>query len=113
VFSPYFYIFLPLSFVLLPVYFVVADICLFPLDVFLKKRIISKAKKKISSFPHLKVIAITGSYGKTTTKEILKTTLTPSFRVLATEGTKNTPLGISRLILDELNSTHEIFIVEM
>jgi len=112
-FSWVYYIFFPFCFFLLPLSFIVANICLYPIDTYLKNRIISQAKKKIASFPHLKVIAITWSYGKTTTKEILKTTLSPSFNVLATEGTKNTPLGISRLILDELNTSHEIFIVEM
>lgn len=97
----------------LPLYFIISNFLISPLDIYLKKRIISQAKSKLSEFPKLKVIAITGSYGKTTTKEILKTTLRESYEVLATEGTKNTPLGISRLILSELKASHEIFIVEM
>lgn len=109
----FYYIFLPVAFLLLPLYFIISNFLISPLDIYLKKRIISQAKSKLSEFPELKVIAITGSYGKTTTKEILKTTLWESFEVLATEGTKNTPLGISRLILSQLRATHEIFIVEM
>ena len=94
-------------------YFVISSILISPLDSYLKKRIIRQAKAKLREFPQLKVIAITGSYGKTTTKEILTTILSESFEVLATEGTKNTPLGISRLILNHLNEKHEICIVEM
>jgi len=97
----------------IPLYFVIANIFISPIDSYIKKRIITKAKKKISQFPNLKIIAITGSMGKTTTKEFLHTILQEKFNVLATQGTKNTPLWISRLILQELNQDHEIFIVEM
>lgn len=97
----------------MPVYFVGANICIAPLDHYLKNYIIEKAKMKIREYKNLKVIAITGSFGKTTTKEILKTILQEKYNVLATEGTKNTPLGISRLILSELTIEHHIFIVEM
>jgi len=99
--------------IFLPLYFVVANIVIAPLDTYLKKRIIIKARQKISQFHDLKVIAITGSMGKTTTKEFLYTILKEKYNVLATEGTKNTPLWISRLILSKLKAEHEIFIVEM
>jgi UDP-N-acetylmuramoyl-tripeptide--D-alanyl-D-alanine ligase len=39
--------------------------------------------------------------------------LKKKFYVLATQGTKNTPLWISQVILNELNEQHEVFIVEM
>lgn len=67
---------------LLPVYFVISNILILPLDLYLKRKIIQKAKQKISTYKDLKVIAITGSYGKTTTKEILWTILSESFQVL-------------------------------
>lgn len=102
-----------LVFVFLPLYFVVANLLISPLDSYLKNKIIKHAKAKIRTYKDLKVIAITGSYGKTTTKEILGTILLESYNVVMTEGTKNTPLGISRLILNELNDSHEVFIVEM
>jgi len=97
----------------LPIYFVVANIVIVPLDRYLKNKIISKAKTKIAQYPNLKVIGITGSMWKTTTKEFLYTILSQKYEVLATKGTKNTPLWISRIILDELSEQHEIFIVEM
>lgn len=96
-----------------PLYFVVANIFIIPLDSYLKNKIITDAKKKISKFQNLKVIAITGSMWKTTTKEFLTTILQEKHKVLATEGTKNTPLWISRLINNKLTKEHEIFIVEM
>jgi len=97
----------------LPIYFVIANIILTPLDRYLKNRIILSATKKISKYKNLKIIAITWSYWKTTTKEILATILTESYNVLMTEGTKNTPLWISRLINTQLSESHDIFIVEM
>lgn len=104
---------LVITFISLPLYFVFACICLTPLDRFLKKKIIRQAKEKLSGFKDLQIIAITGSYGKTTTKEVLYTILSEKFEVLATQGTKNTPLGISRLILSDLTRKHQVFIVEM
>ena len=57
-------------------------------------------------------IGITGSYGKTTVKEILKTILSQKYRVLATPASYNTPMGICRTV-KSLDSTHDIFIAEM
>ncbi len=57
-------------------------------------------------------IGITGSYGKTSVKEILKTILSQKYRVLATPRSYNTPLGIA-MTTKQLDSTHDIFIAEM
>lgn len=88
-------------------------IILFPIDYVSKKIIIFRAKSKINKLNNLKMIAIAGSYGKTTFKEILFTILSEKYRVLKTPDSINTPLGISRLILSTLNNQHDIFIVEM
>lgn len=57
-------------------------------------------------------IGITGSYAKTTVKEMLKTILSQKYRVLATPLSYNTPLGIA-LAVKNLDSTHDVFIAEM
>ncbi len=57
--------------------------------------IVSNAKKIINSHPALK-IAIAGSYGKTTAKEIISTVLGEGKKVAYTPGNMNTPIGISR-----------------
>lgn len=98
---------------LLPLYFVIANIISYPLDSYLKNKIIWQATKKISNFKNLIVIGITGSYGKTSTKEMIYTFLSKKFTVLMTEGNKNTPLWVSEIILEKLNEDIEIFIVEM
>jgi UDP-N-acetylmuramoyl-tripeptide--D-alanyl-D-alanine ligase len=84
-----------------------------PFFVAARGKILQKAKEKVGRFPKLKVIAITGSYGKTSTKEFLSTILAERFKVLATPDHKNSEIGIAQTILQELTASHEIFIVEM
>ena len=84
-----------------------------PITVFLRNRIIKKAIKKRKSLENLLVIGVTGSYGKSSTKEYLKTILENDFNVIATTKNENSEMGISRCILNEINEDHEIFICEM
>jgi len=84
-----------------------------PLVVLGRNQIIKKAKKKRDDFKNLLVIGITGSYGKTSTKEFLATILSEKFKVLKTAKHQNSEVGISRCILNDLKPEHEIFIVEM
>lgn len=58
-------------------------------------------------------IGITGSYGKTSTKFILAAILSEKFRVLATPASFNTPMGLTRVIREQLDNTHQIFLAEM
>jgi UDP-N-acetylmuramoyl-tripeptide--D-alanyl-D-alanine ligase len=57
-------------------------------------------------------IGITGSNGKTTTKELMHSVLAQKFKVLATTGNFNNHIGVP-LTLFQLNSEHEIAIIEM
>jgi len=59
-----------------------------------------------------KVIAITGSNGKTSVKNILLTILSTQYKVQATPASFNTPLGISKFINNELKSDCEFVILE-
>src|SRR3989344_7605319 len=95
------------------VFYALAVIIFFPIDYVLKQTIIGLAKRKITLFPDLKIIGITGSYGKTTMKEILATLLAEHYTVLKTPDNINTLIGIARLILKKLTGTTDIFIVEM
>ncbi|MDP2930324.1 MAG: UDP-N-acetylmuramoyl-tripeptide--D-alanyl-D-alanine ligase, partial [bacterium] len=99
--------------ILLPIIVSIIILSLQPLTVMLRQQIINKAKAKRANFKNLKVIGITGSYGKTSTKEILKTILEQKFKILATKEHQNSEIGISRCILDELKSEHQVFICEM
>ncbi|MDO8601407.1 MAG: Mur ligase family protein [bacterium] len=83
------------------------------ITVIWRKRLLRKARLKREGFKNLLVIGITGSYGKTSTKEFLYGILSQKFRVLATKEHQNSEVGIAGCILNELKPEHEIFIVEM
>lgn len=84
---------------------------LFPLEILIKKVYILKAKKKLSKYKIVK-IGITGSYGKTSTKNILTTILEKEYKVCCTPKNFNTEMGITKTILEKLDD-HDIFIAEM
>ena len=74
------------------------------------------ALKKIAKFWRknfdIPVIAITGSNGKTSSKELLLHILSSEFSVHATKGNFNTTIGLCFTIL-ELDSNHDIAIFEL
>lgn len=61
---------------------------------------------------YIPVIAVTGSNGKTTTKEMLAAVLSSRFNVLKTEANFNNEIGLSLTLLN-LESNHEAAVVEM
>ena len=65
-------------------------------------------RKKIN----IPIIAITGSNGKTTTKELIREVLSKSYNVLATQGNLNNNIGVPLTLL-KLKKKHEIGIIEM
>ena len=58
------------------------------------------------------VIGITGTNGKTTTKELIATVLSQKYSVKATEGNLNNHIGVPLTLLS-IDSSHEIAVVEM
>lgn len=75
-----------------------------------------QAQKKIKNLKEendLKVIGITGSYGKTSTKFICADILSEKFKTQNTPSSFNTPMGLSKVINNDLDSTKEIFVAEM
>ncbi|MCX6725920.1 MAG: Mur ligase family protein [Candidatus Shapirobacteria bacterium] len=90
----------------------VANSILAHVFLFLGKIIIFLAKIKLKFFPNLIKIVITGSYGKTTFKEMLAWVLEEKYLVLKTPGNINTQLGIAWFLLKKLNKKHQVLIVE-
>ena len=72
----------------------------------------NKAEKKISGFKTISV-GVTGSYGKTSSKNILNDILSKKYIVYASPGNFNTPLGLMRTINTFLDKFDEIFIPEI
>lgn len=104
-----------LSILLFPFYIVLSVRLLTPVDQYLKNKTIHKAKKKLSSLKAwwLKVIGVTGSYGKTSMKNILTHTLNGWCNAITSEWTLNTPMWISTTILQKLDENIDVFVVEM
>ena len=90
----------------------VANLLIYPLERAINGAYLRSARKRIKTL-RLKVIGITGSYGKTSTKYILHGILSQKFNTLMTPDSYNTPMGVTKVIRGELTEKHEVFIVEM
>ncbi|MCG8372846.1 MAG: UDP-N-acetylmuramoyl-tripeptide--D-alanyl-D-alanine ligase, partial [Balneolales bacterium] len=84
-----------------------------PIERYVQEGYKKQARAKLASMPHLKVIAITGSYGKTSTKFMIRDLLKERFSVCYTPGSFNTPMGITKVINNDLQSHHQILVLEM
>ncbi len=84
-----------------------------PIEFFINKQYYSDAKRKLNAISDLKVIGITGSYGKTSTKFFLQKILSEKFNSLMTPESYNTTMGIIKTIRMFLKPSHQIFIAEM
>ncbi|WP_184891151.1 UDP-N-acetylmuramoyl-tripeptide--D-alanyl-D-alanine ligase [Candidatus Cardinium hertigii] len=62
--------------------------------------------------PDFSIIAVTGSYGKTTTKELIYSVLSTTYRTVATKGNLNTIIGIALTLLKLAQDT-QIAVIEM
>lgn len=76
-----------------------------------ERMIIQRAAKILQDHPGRR-IAVAGSFGKTTAKEILKTVLGEGLHVAATPGNMNTPIGISRFAT-KLQGDEDVLIFEL
>lgn len=63
-------------------------------------------------YPNLKVVALTGSSGKTTVKEMLGSILRQIAPTLITRGNLNNDLGVPMMLL-ELNDSHQFAVMEL
>ena len=61
---------------------------------------------------NIPVIGITGTNGKTTTKELIRAVLSECYNVMATEGNFNNDVGVPRTLF-RLNDNYDIAVVEM
>lgn len=83
-----------------------------PLAQYKRGKIISAAKQKLRKMPELKIIGITGSYGKTGTKEMLIKILSTKYKLGFTQENMNTEVGVALSVLENLPPDSEIFIYE-
>ncbi len=96
-----------------PILTVLTKIINSPLENLIGRHYINDAKRILKSYASLKVIGVTGSYGKTTTKFILNRILSERFNTVCTPQSFNTPMGVVRTVREKLKPQTEIFICEM
>jgi len=84
-----------------------------PIERRIAQGFIDDAKRILGERPGLRVIGVTGSYGKTSVKNILYDLLSRDYEVLMTPESYNTTMGVVRTVRERLSAKHQIFIVEM
>ena len=91
----------------------IANIVNKPIEKAINRYYYNDAKRIIESNKNLIVIGVTGSFGKTSTKNYLAGILAEKYNILVTPGNFNTLLGVIRTIREQLRPYHQVFIVEM
>lgn len=94
-----------------PLIMTVAHFIILPFEKLIRLIYIKKAERRLAKKKIIK-IGITGSYGKTSTKNILTQILEKEYKVCSTPLSYNTEMGITKTILEKLDD-HDVFIAEM
>ncbi|MDO4581139.1 MAG: UDP-N-acetylmuramoyl-tripeptide--D-alanyl-D-alanine ligase [Bacillota bacterium] len=84
-----------------------------PLERRIANRYLNEAKRRLSELLYLTTVAVTGSYGKTSVKLIAAAICSEKYMTLATPASYNTPMGVTRVIREQLRPLHQVFIAEM
>ena len=113
IYIPHYMPAIALGLLALPVLMLGADVINRPVEKYIVRRYYREAQQILASMPRLKVIGVTGSFGKTSTKNYLYRILSEKYNVLMTPGNYNTTLGVVRTVREQLKPYHDIFIVEM
>ena len=104
--------FIALGLFLLPALIDIALLALGPIERVLGNRWVDQASTRLGS-SGAKVVAITGSYGKTTTKQYVAHLLAGTFRTVASPASFNNRMGLARAINEHLTPGTEVFVAEM
>ncbi len=110
VLEPYMLVFCTLA---VPFYVWAAGWIMKPVEESINRGFFMDAKARLEKRDDLIKVGITGSYGKTSTKFILAGMLQEKYNVLYTASSINTPMGLTRVIREQLKPEHEVFIAEM
>lgn len=102
------------TFHLAPLALPLANLLMYPVETAFRRMFVARARRKLKKAAPF-VIGITGSYGKTSTKEYLAHILRSRYKVLATPKSYNTLMGVCMVINDDLreSDSYDYFIVEM
>ena len=92
---------------------ITALILLIPVEKCINRKYWNEAAKILKGMPDLKIVGITGSYGKTSTKHFLERILSEKYDVVITPGSYNTTMGVIRTVREIIKPYNKIFICEM
>lgn len=98
---------------LVPFFIFLAGLLTKPIENYVHRHFIKLAQNKLGKMPDLTVVAITGSYGKTSTKFMIRDLLGERYSVCATPASYNTPMGICKVINNDLEAHHQVLVLEM
>jgi UDP-N-acetylmuramoyl-tripeptide--D-alanyl-D-alanine ligase len=98
---------------LAPLFVMIAGVIARPVEVAIQHRFKRRAKRRLARRPDLRIVAVTGSYGKTSVKFAIAEILRQRLNVLATPGSYNTPMGLCKVINEQLRPAHQVLILEM
>lgn len=101
------------TYTLTPLIILLANLLNKPVEKAINKSFVEEARQMLADMPDLKIIGITGSFGKTSVKYYLTTLLKAKYDVLMTPRNYNTTLGVVRTVRENLRATHEVFVCEM
>lgn len=76
-------------------------------------KVLQRLAKEVLAKQNKRIVAITGSMGKTTTKEFAATLLSASFKVFKTPGNANSQIGLPLSLLNKGETDEEIIVLEM
>ncbi len=101
-------------YLLAPLWLMVGNWLMTPVEATLRRRFIARARKVLHDV-NPKVIGITGSYGKTTTKNFLRDILNGRYKAYATPKSYNTMMGVCIALNNDVANDYSIdyFISEM
>lgn len=95
-----------------PFFLMIGNFLLRPYEAYVQRYYYNQAVEKLEKLSPT-IIGMTGSYGKTSVKHILAHVLGQAVPTLATPGSVNTVMGITRVIREQLEPNHRFFLVEM
>ena len=84
-----------------------------PIEDAVKKKYENEARDILYSYNDLIKIGITGSFGKTTTKNVVNDIISEKYYTLITPASYNTPMGITRTIRELFKPIYQVFVCEM
>ena len=84
-----------------------------PVEKIINEYYFNLARKKLNSMNNLIKIGITGSYGKTSTKNIMGAIINSYIPTLVSPLSYNTPMGLTKTIRNMLTPSYRVFIAEM